>query len=98
MKILGWYGHLRQPEQREDEPITDFGIRVQGLEQRLLAVYEAAIRTSETEHKHHCEREREEALEAFLCKIHDPPEYRLMAKEPKTLREAISCATYLKKS
>ena len=86
---------LRQLQQKEDEPITDFSIRVQNLEQRLLAAYEASEGLTQSEIKYQKDRAQKEALESFLYGLLSVPEYRILAQNPKNLREATNIAIYM---
>ena len=86
---------MRQMEQNPGEPVADYALRVQNLEQALHAIYESSVGLAPMEKINWKRRASEEALDAFLFGLKNPPEYRVAAKDPKTLREAANIAVNL---
>ena len=86
---------MRQIEQNPGEPVADYALRVQNLEQALHAIYDSSVGLSPSEKVNWKRRASEEALDAFLFGLKNPPEYRVAAKDPKTLREAANIAVNL---
>ena len=86
---------MRQCVQMPGKSVSEFSLRMQKLEQRLLALYEASNGLPPSTIEYHKERVQAEALENFLYGLRNPPEYRVVAKNPKTLREATNIAVFL---
>ena len=57
---------LRRVEQEEDEPVADYALRVQTLEQRLLYLYDSSVSMRQGEKEYQKIRTKQESLECFL--------------------------------
>ena len=86
---------LRRVEQDFDEPVCDYALRVQNLEQRLLSLYDSSVSMTPNERDYQKKRTKLESLECFLYGLKNPPEYRVSAKKPMSLREAANIAVNL---
>ena len=65
------------------------------LEQRLLFLCNYSVSMRQGEKQHQKTRTKQESLECFLYGLRVPPEYRVSAKKPTTLREAANIAVNL---
>ena len=88
---------LYQVSQEDDEPISEYSIRVKDIEQRLLAAYEAQLQGEIPNPDPNKQRLLEDILEAFLHGLKNPPEYQVAVKNPRTLAEASRYAETLEK-
>ena len=86
---------MRQMEHNPGEPVADYSLRVQNLEQALHAIYDSSVGLSPTEKVNWKRRASEEALDAFLFELKTPLEDCVAAKVSKTLREAANIAVNL---
>lgn len=86
---------MRRVEQDEEEAVADYALRVQNLEQRLITLYDSSVGMRAEEKEYQKRRTRSESLQCFLFGLRDPPEYRVAAMKPTTLRQAASMAVNL---
>lgn len=81
---------LRQAVQKYGESTSDFSIRIQNLEQALIAAYDSLAGLSEKISWK--SRANKEALECFLLGIRNPVGWVIAAKKPANVREAANIA------
>ena len=86
---------MRRVQKDEKEAVADYALRVQNLEQRLITLYESSVGMRAEVKEYQKRRTRNEAVECFLFGLRDPPEYRVSAKKPTTLRQVASIAVNL---
>ena len=86
---------LRNIAQYKGEPVEDYALRVQLLEQKLITIYEASTELDHHEKLRNKDRAKQEALDCFIYGLRNPPEYRVSARNPKTLAEAVNIAIRL---
>ena len=86
---------LRNIAQYKSEPVEDYALRVQLLEQKLITIYEASTELDTHEKQRNKTRAKQEALDCFIYGLRNPPEYRVSARNPKTLAEAVNIAIRL---
>ena len=59
------------------EPVEDYALRIQTLEQKLIRIYEALGDLDQQEKIINKKRIKQKALECFIFGLRDPPESRV---------------------